>query len=419
MPCGVLARVGVGAAFLLVASLPVRAQAAASSSAVLTNQPVHAPAKVEFGDVWNGQASRRTFTFKTNGNGLVAVALPAGPFRIAEYREMGLGGHGSADSSAAWRNIKNRVVYPPNTFGPLQWNLVTGTEIQIDLVFEPKFQLGSMMAGPKTAAFSVKGPGPRGPWALAVPLAGLFNGMRVQPLLRPTEPELLATYYPGGSVPLDLFDPVKRSNARPVAGRAVITGTVTALDPILGTVTIPGLDPFKLIADQGTTVKLRAGQSQSFQITVAPTADPGMPGAKPPSTLQLVLSFKRVADPSLAQVPHPLPNGWAEGTVSAPVRITVLREPMHWRIGPLTIERLPGNAEVLVNHDGRVQMSWLGGDLGPRKFTLFLPGLGRAVLSERDRVSSASAGNWFFRGQIQPKEYAKAVAAPPRIICTP
>jgi hypothetical protein len=163
-------------------SLPGRPGAGTVVHTIL-NSPEHSPEQLDFGAVWNGQLSKRTFVLTTNANGYVAVTIPAGPFRIAEFREMGVGGQSVGGGAAARflvRNVKTRITYQPGQSGPFQWSLASGAEIQVDVVFEPRFDLATMMAGPKSATMKVTGPGPKGGWTLSIPMHGMFNGLQVR-----------------------------------------------------------------------------------------------------------------------------------------------------------------------------------------------------------------------------------------------
>jgi hypothetical protein len=135
--------------------------------------PPFSPQKLAFADVWDGASSRATVTFTANGSGKTSAALPNGAFRVGEMRVMQIGGATSTFSSLA-KSVKTRQSSPP-------WEIVSaaGEEIQIDVVFEPKFDLFKMGAGPKNATLAVKGPGPQIPWQMNVPVSGVFNGKRL------------------------------------------------------------------------------------------------------------------------------------------------------------------------------------------------------------------------------------------------
>jgi hypothetical protein len=60
-----------------------------------------------------------------------------------------------------------------------QMGAAPNTEMQIDIVFTPKIQRGT--TGLKIATMSVTGPGPRGAWALSVPLHGVLNELKLGP----------------------------------------------------------------------------------------------------------------------------------------------------------------------------------------------------------------------------------------------
>jgi hypothetical protein len=149
--------------------------------------PLHSPDSLDFGAVFDGESSRRTFTLTANGKGYVTAAVPDGPWRVAEYRQMAPGS--TTAGNMAVRNVKARIVDPPK---PWQWSLGEGDEIQIDLLFAPKFDLAKMTAGPKSATMRITGPGPMGTWTLNVPLGGTFNGIKLKPVFLAEEKEVYA-----------------------------------------------------------------------------------------------------------------------------------------------------------------------------------------------------------------------------------
>src|SRR5204863_75429 len=51
-------------------------------------------------------------------------------------------------------------------------------DIEIDVIFAPKFDLMTMGAGPKTTTLTVRGPAQNATWTMNVPVAGTFNGKR-------------------------------------------------------------------------------------------------------------------------------------------------------------------------------------------------------------------------------------------------
>lgn len=60
----------------------------AASAAMISNTPQHAPDQLDFGQVLDGKSATRTLALTTNAPGYVTVTIPAGPFRVAEFREM-------------------------------------------------------------------------------------------------------------------------------------------------------------------------------------------------------------------------------------------------------------------------------------------------------------------------------------------
>ena len=86
--------------------------------------------------------------------------------------------------------VKVRNQYPDGGTGPLQWKLEPGTDVQIDVVFQPHFKFGSEMAGQKTSIMKVTGPGPKLNWTLALPLRGMFDGVKISALITADQKEV-------------------------------------------------------------------------------------------------------------------------------------------------------------------------------------------------------------------------------------
>src|SRR5262249_691379 len=165
------------------AASPVPASAApnASSSTAVFNAPQHSPDQLDFGSVANGASSLKTFTLTTNAAGNVSVTIPPGPFRIAEFRELGPL-QGSSKTSANPLNagglspqVKSRITYREGQNGPFQWSMAPNEQIQLDIVFAPKSQT---ISGVSSAVMNINGPGPHGNWVLTIPLRGTSNGMK-------------------------------------------------------------------------------------------------------------------------------------------------------------------------------------------------------------------------------------------------
>jgi hypothetical protein len=109
---------------------------------------------------------------------------------LAEYREMGPLGGGSKNSpggairNSIQRQLKSRITYPVGQFGQpisgdVQWNVSDGSEIRIDLVFQPAVEPYSGKAvvgsGPKSVVVQLSGQGPRKPWSIGIPACGVFQ----------------------------------------------------------------------------------------------------------------------------------------------------------------------------------------------------------------------------------------------------
>ena len=295
--CAVLGR--AASAQTVMSRLPTPTPTAAAAASVkpmapgvanILNAPVHSPASLDFGAVWNGQSSKRTFALTTNGNGNVAVEIPTGPYRVAEFREMGAGAFGGGGPLMA-RNVKSHITNPSK---PWRWSLAPGAEIQIDLVFEPKFDLFSMTAGPKPATMKVTGPGPQGNWTLSVPLAGMFNGLKIAATFVVADKEpVVVSPAPGLDLAVSIaatsseLKGTIRGGSLP-AGVSVTPVAVTVPPGSEKKVTVPlklnwnGGFPADGVAKAGELVLEYGGGSQkaSFSISGVPatTSTGGMPG---------------------------------------------------------------------------------------------------------------------------------------------
>src|SRR5262249_4531076 len=85
---------------------------------------------------------------------------------------------------------KVRYPYPDGRTGPLQWKVEPDTDVQIDVVFQPHFKFGGEMAGQKSATMKVSGPGPKLNWTLALPLRGMFDGVKISALMTADQKEV-------------------------------------------------------------------------------------------------------------------------------------------------------------------------------------------------------------------------------------
>jgi hypothetical protein len=170
------------------------------------NTPQHSPDQLDFGQVLDGKSATRTLSLTTNAPGYVSVTLPPGPFRVAEFREMGTTQNPSKINNGQLPlagAVRSRIKYQEGQNGPFQWSMAPNTDMQIDVVFTPKAQDGG--AAFKTATMNVTGPGPHGNWVLPVQLRGSLSAVNLtpqppQPSTKPVDPRVfLSTGKPGNS----------------------------------------------------------------------------------------------------------------------------------------------------------------------------------------------------------------------------
>ncbi len=147
------------------------------------------PDRLDFPALWNGQKATKTVVLHALADGQVAAGLPDGSFRIGEMRVMGAG-YQPVSRNLLLRNVAARV-----TAAPWQIQSKAGDEVQVDVIFEPKFDLFSNAAGPKSATLALKGPGTQGAWSVDVPVQGDFNGLQIGVTLLLKDRELFA--FPG------------------------------------------------------------------------------------------------------------------------------------------------------------------------------------------------------------------------------
>ncbi len=175
----------------VVGKRPLPAVTPAVNTLFTVNIPQHSPDQLDFGTVANGSTSRKTFSLTTLASGYVTLSLPAGAFRVAEFREIaplqGGSKNGGAHPAADAGSIRSRIKYQQGQNGPFQWSMAPNMEIQVDLVFAPILKRGET-PGPRSATMKVGGPGPRGNWSLAIPLTGVLSNLVVTPAPPATQP---------------------------------------------------------------------------------------------------------------------------------------------------------------------------------------------------------------------------------------
>jgi hypothetical protein len=252
-----------------VAARPTPTPAAVSpsiGSIALSNTPLHSPDQFDFGEVWDGDLGKKTFYIKANASGFITVEIPAGPFHVSEYREMGKATGGSKNMGTGKspivpiQPVKVRYPYPDGRTGPLQWKVEPDTDVQIDVVFQPHFKFGGEMAGQKSATMKVSGPGPKLNWTLALPLRGMFDGVKISALINADQKEVFGVQHDQG---------------------AYVNVTITGLGtPVQGTIKAGGKVP-KGVSVESQVVTVPAKVSFKFPVWIAFSAvnvGPQQPG---------------------------------------------------------------------------------------------------------------------------------------------
>lgn len=171
----------------------------------LNDTPHYSPARLDFGTVLQGQSARRTLTLMPPISGIVTFSIAKDRvFWLAEYRELGPLTGGSKNSPggltgpSVQRQLKSRITYPVGQMlaGDVQWKVNEGSEIQIDLVFQPAVEpvsgVAAVGSGAQPRVFQFKGQGPTRPWSIAVPACGVFQA-KAPPFPSPEGPQLPQT----------------------------------------------------------------------------------------------------------------------------------------------------------------------------------------------------------------------------------
>jgi hypothetical protein len=144
--------------------------------------PAHSPDQLSFGAVWQGDMTKQTFHFQTFDQGYIHVDLPP-PFRISEIRSLAKGSSknmGKPPSQlAVGPQVKTRVTFTPNQFGPYTALIDASTDVDMDVVFQPQLQSAP---GPRSAIMKVTGPGSIHDWGMSIPLQGAVQtGLEASP----------------------------------------------------------------------------------------------------------------------------------------------------------------------------------------------------------------------------------------------
>jgi hypothetical protein len=147
------------------------------------NAPAISPKQLDFGALHDGQSKKLTLSLTSPGAGNLQLELMNGLFHVTEYREVALGGGSKnapmrSPSMGPIRVVKARI---PNPTGPFQ--VEANSQIELDVVFRPVFpseQFPSLPPGLQSATLKLNGPGIARPWAISVPLHGIFQGTQIQ-----------------------------------------------------------------------------------------------------------------------------------------------------------------------------------------------------------------------------------------------
>jgi len=165
------------------ASAPAAPSAGLPSSSVgVLNTPQHAPDQLDFGSVADGAPVSRTFTLLTNAAGYVSLAIPPGPFRVSEFRELGPLPAGSKNlplqsQPGVVSGVRSRIRYHEGQSGPYQWSMAPNTQMQVDIVFALKSQ-ATQRVGQRLETMNVTGRGPHGNWVITIPLRATVVGLK-------------------------------------------------------------------------------------------------------------------------------------------------------------------------------------------------------------------------------------------------
>jgi hypothetical protein len=173
---------------------------------------------VDFGKAFSGDQVRRTVVLNMTAAGeaeFILNAQAAPGFSIAEVRAMGVGGTplpstgattaARRDNTMAVRKVEQRLTAPP-------WKMRVSepAELQVDVVYAPKFDAFKNMAGVKSTQLDARVRNVRGE-GLGVPfeLRAQFEGLRLGVSVAVKTPEIYVrlpkSYYP--SQPVDALEP--------------------------------------------------------------------------------------------------------------------------------------------------------------------------------------------------------------------
>ncbi len=175
---------------------------------------------VDFGKPFSGEQVRRTVVLSMTAAGeaeFILNAKAAPGFSIAEVRAMGAGASATPGTGAtplsqrnntmAVRQVAQRVSAPP-------WKLRVSepTELQVDVVYAPKFDAFNNVAGPKSVQLDARARNVRGE-GMGVPfeLRAQFQGLQLGVSVAVKTPEIYlrkpSTYSIDQTKPVDALEP--------------------------------------------------------------------------------------------------------------------------------------------------------------------------------------------------------------------
>jgi len=140
------------------------------------------PSRLDFPALWSGESAHKTVVFTVPAAGVVTATAPQPPFSIVAMRvflpgQKTGGGKGAGGQPTAQPAASN---LPQRTSPPWQVTCAAGNGVQIEVAFAPVFDLFKMAAGEKSGTIQLHGPALNA----ALPVAGMFNGVRLVPLMQ-------------------------------------------------------------------------------------------------------------------------------------------------------------------------------------------------------------------------------------------
>ncbi len=228
------------------------------------------PTRLDFPPLWSGESARKTVSFTASVAGPVAATAPQTPFAIAEIRVVAAELIPTGNSKMPLTHVRARRIAPP-------WQV-------------------SCAAGEKSATLALRGPSTYGSWDVSVPLAGLFNGKRLLPLMTIPNADATVTVSPTaqGQVPLVI---------RFVSTGEAFEATVEAFDT----------SRFGL---RGTEWKVSVPSGGTVELPMWMVVNPSNCCSWAPADVPLKAYYTA---------------GTSKGTISATLRWTVVPDPYVWK----------------------------------------------------------------------------------------